>query len=79
MRSTTLIALIGTTSAAAATLDDCKTAGDAKCTAKLCWKTTTIADVTTYKACTKFDTDADKCEHGKAADADKCTNKICDG
>jgi hypothetical protein len=89
MRSTTLIALIGTTSAAAATLDDCKTAGDAKCTAKLCWKTTTIADVKTYKACTKFDTDADKAAHGTTsdkcqfgtsdADKAKCTNKICDG
>ena len=91
MRSTTLIALIGTTSATAATLEaDCKTAWTAtsKCTADLCWATTTIADTTTYKACTKFDTDDDKAAHGTTADkcqfgtsdADKalCTNKICD-
>ena len=92
MRSTTLISLIGTTSAAAATLEaDCKVAWatGSKCTAKLCWATTTIADTTTYKSCTKFDTDADKAAHGTTADkcqfgtsaADKavCSNKICEG
>ena len=82
MKTTSLIALIGTTSAAAATLEaDCKAAWAAgsKCTAALCWATTTIADTTTYKACAKFDTDALKCEHGAVSDASSCSNAICDG
>ena len=84
MKTTTLVALIGTTSAAAATLEaDCKVAGaNYKCTAKLCWATTTIADTATYKACAAFDTDADKGKHGTTADkcqfaGEGCTAAIC--
>ena len=78
MRNTTLLALIGTASAATVTptLDlDCKVATSTTCTAALCWSVNKkFADATTYKACkADFDTAADKCKYGD----DKCTADFC--
>jgi hypothetical protein len=67
MRTTTLIALVGTASAAAATLEaDCKLADSKTCTAALCWSVDKkFAEVKTYKACkADFDTKLDKCQYG---------------
>ena len=73
MRTTTLIALIGTTAAAAPTIADCKTKGDAKCTADLCWADKKLADAKTYLSCAAFDTAADKCQFA----GEDCTPALC--
>ena len=77
MRTTTLIALVGTASAktVAPTLDlDCKLATSTTCTAALCWTGKKFADATTYKACkADFNKAADQCKYGD----DKCTADFC--
>lgn len=84
MRTTTLIALIGTASATtkapAATLAaDCKTKND-KCTADLCWTDKKFNKDALYtKGCAGFDSAADKCTHGGVCTAETCwTAKVFD-
>ena len=80
MRTTTLIALVGTASAKTATptlAADCTAVGSTTCTAELCWSVAKkFAGDTTYKACkADFNKAADKCKYGEIKT--DCTADLC--
>ena len=81
MRTSTLIALIGTTSAAATLEADCTSASSTTCTYDLCHSAKPLPDDKTYKACTPFQTvqttQEGLCQYGSSEEQPSCYNQVC--